>query len=165
MNTAKETTLFDFTMNAIDGKEVPLKEYKGKVVMVVNVASKCGLTPQYEGLEKLYRDHKEKGFVVLGFPANDFMGQEPGTNEEIATFCKTKYDVSFPMFEKVAVKGEKKSPLYAWLLEQTKEPEDIQWNFEKFLIGRDGKIAARFSPKVKPDAPEIAAKLKELLGE
>lgn len=155
--------MYEFTVKDIKGKEVKLADYKGKVVLVVNVASKCGLTKQYEGLEKLYRDHKDAGFVVLGFPANNFMGQEPGTNEEIATFCKTKYDVTFPMFDKISVKGEDAAPLYKWLISQSTNKVDIEWNFAKFLVGKDGKVVQRFSPQTTPDSTEIKNAIESAL--
>jgi len=154
---------YDFTFDSLAGKPTELKQYKGKVVMVVNTASKCGLTPQYEGLEKLYEDNKEKGFVILGFPANDFAGQEPGTNEEIAEFCKANYGVSFPMFGKTKVTGEDMNPLYAWLIDQT-DKKPIEWNFAKFLVGRDGKVIKRFPSKMKPEDPAIAEALKSALA-
>jgi len=149
---------YDFTLPAIDGKPVNLSTYKGKVALFVNVASKCGYTPQYEGLEALYRDYKSKGFVVLGFPSNDFGLQEPGTNEEIATFCKRTYDVSFPLFSKVAVKGDNQVPLYHYLTSKEANPQsagEVRWNFTKYLVGKDGKVIARFDSKVKPNDPEL----------
>jgi glutathione peroxidase len=121
------------------------------------------LTKQYEALEKLYRDNKNVGFVVLGFPANNFMGQEPGTNEEIATFCKSKYDVTFPMFDKVSVKGDDAAPLFKWLISQSTNKVDIEWNFAKFLVGKDGKVLQRFSPQTTPDSPEIKKALESAL--
>lgn len=139
------------TMRLIDGTEKKLAEYEGKVVLMVNVASKCGLTPQYEALEKLYREHKDDGLVVLGFPANNFGNQEPGTNAEIYEFCTGRYDVTFPMFEKISVKGEDRHPLYTQL---AKQPEPIgqepEWNFAKFLVGRDGRVVARFASRTAP---------------
>ncbi len=158
-----QNTMYEFTVKDIKGKEVKLADYKGKVVLVVNVASKCGLTKQYEALEKLYRDNKNVGFVVLGFPANNFMGQEPGTNEEIATFCKSKYDVTFPMFDKVSVKGDDAAPLFKWLISQSTNKVDIEWNFAKFLVGKDGKVLQRFSPQTTPDSPEIKKALESAL--
>jgi len=153
------TTLSDFTLPRLDGTQEPLSDYEGKVVLVVNTASKCGLTPQYEGLEALFRRYKDQGFVVLGFPCNQFMGQEPGTEAEIAEFCSVNYDVSFPMFAKIEVNGEGESPLYSWL--KAEHPGDIEWNFAKFLIGRDGKVAERFAPTVVPAdlAGAVAARL------
>lgn len=154
-----------FTMNRIDGTPQDLSAYKGKVVLMVNVASKCGYTPQYESLEKVYARDKDKGLVVLGFPANDFGKQEPGTNKEIAEFCASTYKVGFPMFEKISVKGSAAHPLYQRLAAQ---PAPIggepKWNFTKFLVDREGNVVARFDSNVKPDGPEITKKLSELLG-
>ena len=155
--------IYQFTMKSIDGKEIPLETFKGKVLLVVNVASKCGLTPQYAALEKLYKEKKDKGFVVLGFPANEFGSQEPGTNDEIKAFCTASYGVTFPMFSKIVVKGKDIDPLYQWLTEHTGEKE-IAWNFAKFVIGRQGQILERFDPKVKPDAPEISKAIDEALA-
>lgn len=154
-----------YTMNRIDGTSESLENYKGKVVLIVNVASQCGLTKQYPSLEKLYDDKKDQGFVILGFPANNFLGQEPGTNEEIAKFCTSKYDVSFPMYEKVSVKGEDACDLYKQLRALPAplggEPE---WNFAKFLVDRQGNVVARFHPKTTPDAEELVKKVDELLA-
>jgi glutathione peroxidase len=172
-------------VKTITGEESSLSDYAGKVLLVVNVASKCGLTPQYEGLEAAYRKYREQGFAVLGFPANDFGAQEPGTEEEIATFCSANYDVDFPMFSKVVATGPDKHPLYAALTEAypkalgdaegmregmrgrgrtpTEEPE-VLWNFEKFLISRDGKVVGRFVPGTKPDAPELESAIEAELG-
>jgi glutathione peroxidase len=156
---AESSSPLDYKMNSIDGKPVDLSQYKGKVVLIVNVASKCGNTPQYKGLEELYKKYKDQGLTVLGFPANEFGGQEPGTNEEIAKFCtQPKYAVDFPMFSKVVVKGEGIVPLYEHLTSAVKDPKyagDISWNFEKFLIGRDGQVAARFKPKTQPTSDEV----------
>lgn len=150
----------------IEGKEASLKDYKGKVVLVVNTASKCGLTPQYEKLESLYGKYKDKGLVVIGFPCNDFNSQEPGTIEEIQTFCKTKYSVSFPLMDKVHVKGAEQHPLYAALTgPQGAFPGEVKWNFGKFLIGKDGKPLARFEPKTTPDSPEVVAAVEKALAE
>jgi glutathione peroxidase len=154
-------SVHDFTLTTIDGKPFPLASQTGKVVMIVNVASKCGLTPQYAALESLYRKYKDQGFVIVGVPANNFGGQEPGTNEEIATFCKRTYDVSFPMTSKVSVKGEDKTPLYDYLTAQT--GGDIKWNFTKFLVGRDGKLLERFEPKVTPDSAEVVSAVERAL--
>lgn len=153
-----------FTMKDIDGKPVDLAKYQGKVVMMVNVASKCGLTPQYTKLEKLYSQYKDKGFVVLGFPANEFGAQEPGTNEEIKTFCTSKYNVSFPMFSKVVVKGEGQAPLYKYLTTHSQPAGDIEWNFAKFLVGKNGEIVARFKPQVDPTSPEVIAAIEKALA-
>ncbi len=161
---AAPPSFHDFKVDNIDGKSTELAKYKGKVVLVVNVASKCGLTPQYEGLEALYKKYKDKGFVVLGFPANDFNGQEPGTNEEIKEFCTGTYDVTFPMFSKITVKGEDKHPLYKWLIEHADRHEEIEWNFAKFLVGKNGAVAARFTPQTKPGDPKIAAAIEAQLA-
>jgi glutathione peroxidase len=148
----------DFKVESIEGQPVDLSKYKGEVVLIVNVASKCGLTPQYKQLEEVYTKYKGKGLQVLGFPANEFGKQEPGTNDEIAQFCTTKYNVDFPMFAKIVVKGQGINPLYKFLTSEESNPGmagDIKWNFEKFLVGRDGKVVKRFAPPVKPDSPEV----------
>lgn len=155
--------IYQFKMKDIDGKEVSLEKFRGKVLLVVNVASKCGLTPQYEALEKLYKAKKSQEFVVLGFPANEFRGQEPGTNAEIKEFCTATYGVSFPMFSKIVVKGEGIHPLYQWLTEHT-ESKEIEWNFAKFLIGRQGQILDRFEPKTKPYDPELVKAIEVALA-
>lgn len=155
---ADEKSPLDFKVKSLDGKPVDLAKYKGEVVLIVNVASKCGLTPQYKQLEAVYTKYKDKGLQVLGFPANEFLAQEPGTDEDISTFCTKNYGVDFPMFSKVVVKGEGICPLYQHLTSnETNAPfdGDIKWNFEKFLVGRDGKVIKRFAPPVKPDAPEV----------
>jgi len=156
-------SIYDFTMTAIDGKPAPLSQFKGKVVLVVNVASRCGFTPQYAGLEALYRKYKDRGFVVIGVPANNFGGQEPGSNEEIAQFCKRTYDVTFPMMAKVSVKGEDMHPLYKYLT--AAKGGDIRWNFTKFLVGKDGRVLERFEPKVEPTAPEVVAAIERALAQ
>jgi glutathione peroxidase len=151
-------SLHDFTMKTIDGQQKSLADYRGQVLLVVNVASKCGLTPQYKALEEVYEEFKEEGFQVLGFPCNDFAGQEPGTEAEIQSFCSTNYNVTFPLFAKVKVVGADKHPLYQFLTSQQTSPEgpgEVAWNFGKFLIGKDGQVVARFSPKTAPDAPEV----------
>lgn len=148
----------NFKMKNIDGESVDLEDYEGNVVLIVNVASRCGLTPQYAGLEQLYDKYKEKGFVVLGFPCNQFAGQEPGTDAEIKQFCSTRYDVSFPMFSKIEVNGDGAAPLYKYLTGKAVEPAgkgNISWNFEKFLVDRDGNLIARFSPRTKPSDAEL----------
>jgi glutathione peroxidase len=150
----------EFTLNSIDGQPAPLAQYKGKVVMMVNVASQCGFTPQYAGLEALYEKYKDQGFVILGFPANNFGMQEPGTNEEIKTFCDRTYHVTFPMYAKISVKGDDKHPLYQYL---TQTGGDVKWNFTKFLVGKDGKVIARFESAVKPESPEVAAAIRKAL--
>ncbi len=170
----------------MDGSESTLSAWRGKVVLVVNVASQCGLTPQYEGLERLFEDKRDAGLVVLGFPANDFGAQEPGSNEEIAAFCSTRYQVAFPLAQKVSVKGPQRHPLYAALaagqpraedpaggamrakLEgygfRQDDPADVLWNFEKFLVGRDGSVVARFNPDVAPDDPQLLAAIDRELA-
>jgi glutathione peroxidase len=154
------SSVHEFTLNSIDGKPAPLSAYQGKVVLIVNVASRCGFTPQYAGLEALYEKYKDRGFTILGFPANNFGGQEPGTNEEIKTFCTTKYNVTFPMYSKISVKGDDKAPLYQFL---TATGGEIQWNFTKFLVDKDGKVVARFEPKVTPDSPDVASAIEKAL--
>jgi glutathione peroxidase len=156
----------DFNLNSIDGQPAPLSRYKGKVAMIVNVASKCGYTPQYAGLEALYEKYKSQGFVILGFPANNFGAQEPGTNEEIKTFCSRTYNVTFPMYAKISVKGEDKHPLYQFLTDKQANPAtggEIQWNFTKFLVGKDGKVIARFESAVTPESPEVTAAIEKAL--
>jgi glutathione peroxidase len=160
------TNIHGFTMQDIDGKDVSLTAFKGKVMLVVNVASKCGFTGQYAGLEKLYETYKDQGLVILGFPANNFLGQEPGSNEEIKNFCTLSYGVSFPMFAKISVKGKDKHPLYEFLTSKTANPEfggEITWNFNKFLVGRDGRLVGRFGSTTKPDAPDLVAAIDKAL--
>jgi glutathione peroxidase len=154
------SSVHEFTLNSIDGRPAPLSAYQGKVVLIVNVASRCGFTPQYAGLEALYEKYKDRGFVILGFPANNFGGQEPGTNEEIKTFCSTKYNVTFPMYSKISVKGDDKAPLYQFL---TATGGEIQWNFTKFLVDKNGKVVARFEPKVTPESPDVASAIEKAL--
>jgi len=161
-------TIYDFTVEDIDGNPVSLGDYEGKVVLVVNTASKCGFTPQYEGLQKLYETYQDRGFVILGFPSNNFMGQEPGSEEEIKQFCSLNYNVSFPMFAKISVKGKNIHPLYDYLTSKRTNPEfagKITWNFNKFLIDREGNIINRFASKIKPEDPDIVDALKAALGE
>jgi glutathione peroxidase len=160
------TNIYDFTMRDIDGNEQRLEAYKGQVLLVVNVASKCGFTGQYEGLEKLYTTYTNRGFAVLGFPANDFLGQEPGTETEIKRFCTLTYGVTFPMFAKISVKGTGIHPLYAFLTSKETNPNfggAISWNFNKFLIGRDGVILRRFGSRTKPDDAELIAAVEQAL--
>jgi len=156
-------SFYDFDMKTIDGKDMPLSKFKGKVLLVVNVASKCGNTPQYAGLEAMYAKYKSQGFAVLGFPANQFGAQEPGTDAEIKEFCEATYHVKFPMFSKIIVKGDGISPLYTWLLANSDEHQDIEWNFTKFLIGRDGKVIGRFFHRVQPDDPKLVAAVEDAL--
>jgi glutathione peroxidase len=160
------TTLYDFSHRSIDGDDVNLKSYAGKALLIVNVASKCGLTPQYEGLEALYRKHKDAGLMVLGFPCDQFMGQEPGTEAEIKDFCSSTYDVTFPLSSKVEVNGDARHGLYAHLTGLDTKPEgagDISWNFEKFLVGKDGKVVARFGPRTAPDDADLVAAVEGAL--
>ncbi len=177
--------LYEIPVKTIDGQETNLGEYKDKVLLLVNVASKCGLTPQYEGLQKLYSEYHEQGLEVLGFPANNFMGQEPGTEEEIKNFCSTNYEVKFPLFSKISVKGDDQHPLYQYLTETKPEtdvndggfeaklagygskrsqPNEVLWNFEKFLVGKNGEIAARFAPDVTAEDARLTEKVKEELA-
>lgn len=161
---ASAASLTEIPVKDIDGKDTSLAAYKGKVVLVVNVASKCGLTPQYEALEATYKKYADQGFVIVGFPCNDFAGQEPGTAAEIKTFCSTKYNVTFPLMTKLHVKGPEQHPLYAALTgKDAKFPGDIEWNFGKFLIGKDGTVLQRFTPKTKPDAPEVVEAIEAAL--
>jgi glutathione peroxidase len=164
---AAEKTVYDFTLNTIDGQPAPLSAYKGKIVLLVNVASKCGYTPQYTALESIYEKYKDRGFVIVGIPANNFGAQEPGTNQEIKTFCSSKYHVTFPMMAKVSVKGSDITPLYQYLTDKNAHPQtggEIGWNFTKFLVGPDGKVIARFDSKVTPDSPEVTSAIEKALS-
>jgi glutathione peroxidase len=159
------TSVYDFSANSLDGKEIPLKNYEGKVLLIANTASKCGFTPQYWGLEELYRAYNTKGFEVLGFPCNQFGAQEPGDAIEIANFCTLTYDVSFPMFEKIQVNGPKAHPLFKFLKKEKSGLlgiEAIKWNFTKFLIDKNGKVVSRHAPTVKPEA--LKAEIEKLLA-
>ncbi len=161
------SNLHTLTLPDIDGNEVSLGDYAGKVLLLVNVASKCGLTPQYEGLERLAAEQRDNGVEVLGFPCNQFLEQEPGTSEEIKTFCSTTYGVSFPLFAKLEVNGPGRAPLYEYLTAQATEPKgagDIEWNFEKFIIGKDGEVAARFSPMTTPEDPALLTAIADALS-
>lgn len=160
-----ETSVLDFTMKTIDGEQKPLAAYRGKVLLFVNVATYCGNTPQYAPLEKLYETYRDRGLVVLGFPANNFGAQEPGTDPEIKTFCTTKYGVAFDMFSKISVKGADIHPLYAYLTSRPGLAGDVTWNFGKFLADRHGRVVARFTPKTAPDAPDLVAKIEALLAQ
>lgn len=160
-------SLYEFTMKDIDGMDVKLNAYSGKVVMIVNVASKCGYTSQYEGLETVYKKYKDQGLVILGFPSNNFMGQEPGTEKEIKEFCSTKYGVTFPMFSKISVTGADQHPLYTFLTSKKSNPEfggDISWNFNKFLVDREGRIVARFGSNDKPEGEIVTASIERYLA-
>lgn len=179
-------TVYEFSLRRINGEETSLSKYAGKVLLMVNLASECGLTPQYEGLEKVYEHYRSQGFEVLGFPANEFGAQEPGSNEEIKEFCQTKFGVKFPMFEKIVVKGEAQHPLYKHLTDyrpkaqvkdsgafeeklkkhgiQRENPADILWNFEKFLVNKKGQVVERFSPDITPEDPIITAAIEKELA-
>jgi len=158
-------TIYDITLKDIDGRKTTLSAYKSKVLLIVNVASKCGYTPQYKGLESIYQKYKERGLVVLGFPCNQFGGQEPGTNEEIKQFCLSKYSVTFPMFDKIEVNGANRHPLYVALAGKSSPfPGDIKWNFNKFLVGRDGKIIKRFESRTTPDSAELIKEIESALA-
>jgi glutathione peroxidase len=164
---ADAASVYDFQVQDIDGRPVSLGQYRGKVLLIVNVASRCGFTYQYEGLEALYREYAGRGLVVLGFPANDFLGQEPGSNEQIKEFCTLKYGVSFPMFAKVRVKGRDAHPLYRFLTDKSTNPRfagGITWNFNKFLIGRDGEVLARFATKQEPGSEAVRRAVEQALG-
>ena len=178
--------IYEIPVSRIDGTETTLAEFEGKTLLLVNVASKCGLTPQYEGIESLYKEYKDQGFEVLGFPANNFLAQEPGTSEEIQDFCQTNYDVTFPLFQKISVKGDDQHPLYGFLTEEKGEADiangsefeeklkgfgqtrenssDVLWNFEKFLIGKDGSIVARIAPDVTAQDERVVAAVKSAIG-
>jgi glutathione peroxidase len=159
-------TLYDFRARSLEGEERSLGDYRGRVALVVNVASRCGLTPHYAGLQALYERLHERGLEVLGFPCNQFAGQEPGSEEEIRSFCSTRYGVTFPLFSKIDVNGPGRHPLYAWLTTEPTSPDgpgDVQWNFAKFLIDREGRAAARFAPQTDPAAPELAAAIERAL--
>lgn len=162
--TAMAGSLKDIPFKTMDGKDTSLNDYKGKVVMLVNVASKCGNTPQYAGLEKLYKEYADKNFVILGFPCNDFGAQEPGSNAEIRQFCSATYQVTFPLMDKVHVKGAEQSPLYNALTGATaKFPGDVKWNFGKFLVDKNGEVVARFEPDVQPNDPQLVSAVNAAL--
>ena len=156
---------YEFSAKTLGGSALGLDAYRGKVVLVVNTASECGFTPQFDGLEALWETYRDKGLVIVGFPANNFKGQEPGTNEEIKTFCTRKYSVTFPMYSKISVKGADQAPLYGYLTKETGAgiAGDIKWNFTKFLVDRDGKVIQRFEPAVTPDSKEVTAAIEKQL--
>lgn len=160
---ATDRGVFSFTMKTIDGKDKRLADYQGNVLLVVNTASKCGFTPQYSTLEKLYEKYKDRGFRILAFPANNFGGQEPGSNGDIKNFCSTNYGVSFDLFSKISVKGDDIHPLYAYLTKDSGFPGDIKWNFNKFLVDRHGKVVARFDSKTDPMSDELVTQVESLL--
>jgi glutathione peroxidase len=161
---AQTPMVYDFTLNDIEGKPVSLSQFRGKVLLLINTASFCGNTPQYTDLEKMYEQYREKGFEILAFPANNFGQQEPGTNAEIKTFCYTKYSLSFPLFSKISVKGDDKHPLYRYLTEQSPFPGEVEWNFQKYLVDRSGKIVARYPHRTKPLVPEIVQDIERVLA-
>jgi glutathione peroxidase len=162
---AANSSVYDIKLNTIEGKQTSLGEYKGKVVLLVNVASKCGLTPQYKALQEIHDKFKDKGFTVIGVPCNDFGAQEPGTSKEIVEFCSENYNVTFPLMEKAHVKGAEQHPLYARLTGKDSEfPGDIKWNFGKFLIGKEGQVLKRFEPQTKPDADEVVKAIEAALS-
>ncbi len=163
--TTSAQSIYDIKLKDIDGKDTTLAAYKGKPVLIINVASKCGYTRQYAGLEATYQKYKTQGFAVLGFPCNQFGGQEPGTNEEIKQFCSSKYSITFPLFDKVEVNGANRHPLYVALAgKDSPFPGDIKWNFNKFLVGKDGKIVKRFESKVAPDSEELTKAIEDVLA-
>ncbi|MBI4854379.1 MAG: glutathione peroxidase [Acidobacteria bacterium] len=162
----KEKSIYEFSMKSIDGADVKMEEYKGKVLLIVNVASQCGYTPQYEGLQKLYTQYKDQGFYVLGFPANDFGAQEPGSDAEIKTFCSTKFNVTFPMFSKLTVVGADKHPFYRFLTEKATNPDsakEVAWNFNKFLVDKNGKVVASYDSGITPDNPSLVGAIETAL--
>jgi glutathione peroxidase len=162
------SSVYDFTLNSIDGTPTPLSTFKGKVVLLVNVASKCGYTPQYAGLEKLYEKYKDQGLVLVGVPANNFGAQEPGSNEEIKTFCSRNYNVTFPMMSKVSVKGADKTPLYQYLTDTSANPKtagEIKWNFTKFLIDKKGNVINRFESAVTPESTDMVKAIEAALAQ
>ena len=157
------STIYDYTLDTIDGAPRSLADFRGKVLLLVNTASECGYTPQYEGLQKLHASYEKRGFSVVGFPSNDFGGQEPGSNQDIKTFCSTKFGVTFPLFAKITVKGPSKHPLYAMLV-QTAPAGEVKWNFAKFLVGKDGKVIARYDSDTTPESGELATAIEKALG-
>jgi glutathione peroxidase len=167
-NPKKPSSVLDFSMKDIEGKDIPLSKFQGKVLLIVNTASQCGLTPQYKGLQEVYQKYKEQGFEVLAFPANEFGKQEPGTDNQIKEFCATNYKVSFPLFSKIVVKGKGIHPLYAFLTSESTDPKfagPIGWNFAKFLVNRKGEVIARFEPSVRPESPEVTGAIEKALAE
>jgi len=159
----QQAGIYSFTMKTIDGKDRPLSDYRGRALLIVNTASKCGFTPQYQAMEALYQRYREQGLEVLAFPANNFMNQEPGTNQQIRDFCTTKYDVTFPLFAKISVKGKDIHPLYAWLTRESGFPGDIKWNFNKFLVDPSGKVVARYDSGTDPLSPGLVRQLMAIL--
>lgn len=165
VTTENGETVYEFKLNLIDGKEVEMSEFKGKVLLIVNTASECGFTPQYNGLQAIYDKYKDRGFYVLGFPANNFGGQEPGTNEEIQEFCRVNFGVNFPLFSRISVKGEQIHPFFEYLVNTENEDftGEIGWNFEKFLVDRNGNLLRRFKSSVKPESQDITRAIEQML--
>lgn len=164
----KPSSVLEFNMKDIDGNDIPLSRFQGKVLLIVNTASQCGLTPQYKGLQEVYQKNKDKGFEVLAFPANEFGKQEPGTDNQIKEFCASNYQVSFPLFSKIVVKGKGIHPLYAFLTSESTDPKfagPIGWNFAKFLVNRKGEVIARFDPKAVPESPEVTSAIEKALAD
>jgi glutathione peroxidase len=161
----RQSQLYSFVMKTIDGKDKSLSDYRGKVLMIVNVASKCGHTPQYKDLEEIYQRYKDKGFMILAFPANNFLGQEPGTDSEIKEFCKINYGVSFDLFSKISVKGDDQHPLYQYLTKNTSVPGEVKWNFQKYLVDREGNITECIIPKIKPTDQKVIASIEKLIDQ
>lgn len=161
---AEKKSIYEISVTTIDGKDITLDAYKGKIVMIVNVASKCGFTKQYEQLQEIYEKYEKKGFVILGFPSNDFAGQEPGKDSEIKSFCQLNFGVSFPMFSKISVKGKDQHPLYKFLTGDKEHGGKISWNFNKFLIGKDGSIINRFGTRTKPDSKKVIQAIEKALA-
>lgn len=161
---AMARSIYDFTVTTIDGVEKSLADYRGQTLLIVNTASRCGFTPQYKSLEALYQRYKDRGFEILAFPANDFMGQEPGTNAEIKEFCSLTYRTTFPLFEKVSVKGKGIAPLYAYLTRDSGHPGNVSWNFAKFLVGPDGRVVARFDPMTDPLDKNLIGRIESTLA-
>jgi glutathione peroxidase len=163
-NKMEEKKIYSFVMKTIDGKEKSLGDYKGKVLMIVNVASKCGNTPQYKGLEEIYEKYKDKGFMILGFPANNFFRQEPGTDSQIKEFCTLNYGVTFDMFSKISVKGDDQHPLYKYLTEESPATGTVKWNFQKYLVDRDGNVVEKIAPGTSPTDEDVVKKIEQLLS-
>jgi glutathione peroxidase len=166
MSAPAAKSVYEFTLKDINGKDVKIADYKGKVLLLVNTASQCGYTPQYKGLQMIYQKYQEQGFTVLGFPANNYGGQEPGSNDEIKEFCTMRYKVTFPMFAKISVKGDDQHPLYQYLTSKESNPQyggDVTWNFNKFLVSKSGQIIGRFGSKVEPESPELTGAIEQAL--
>lgn len=161
--SAEGKSVYDFAPKTIDGNEKPLSEYAGKALLIVNTASRCGFTSQYEGLQEIYERYHSRGFEVLAFPSNDFLGQEPGTDAEIKQFCVTTFSAGFPIFSKISVKGKKAHPLYVYLTKESEFPGDITWNFNKFLVAPDGRVVARFGSKAEPKSAEVVRAIESVL--